>query len=153
MYFMEFTMRHVGLKPRAEIRAAIMRLQDALQTAPLRGSSEDAPVQHIFAPGTYCREITMAEGQVIVGRIHRHAHSNIISKGRCLVLTEWGFQELSAPCIFNSEVGTKRVVLVLEDTVWTTVHANPDNETDEAVLLARLSAEAYSDIEITGELV
>jgi len=124
-----------------------------VQNLPECGSSHDAPVQNVFAPGTYCREITMAEGSFIIGRIHRHAHTNIISRGVCLVLTEFGIEELRAPCIFNSEPGTKRVVLVLEDTVWTTVHSNPDNEVREDVLLRRLSTDTYADIELTGELV
>lgn len=41
---------------------------------------------------------------------------------------------------------------MLEDVVWTTIHANPDNETDEAVLVKRFIADSYSDIEIEGEL-
>lgn len=152
MLLMEYTLRSVAARPRLEIREAIQGMQGMVQAMPECGSKHDAPVQHIFAPGTYCREITMAEGSFVIGQLHRHAHTNIISRGRCLVLTEFGVQELQAPCIFNSAPGTKRVVLVLEDVVWTTIHANPDNETDEAVLVKRFIADSYSDIEIEGEL-
>lgn len=152
MDLVEHTLVHLAARPRHELRVAIQWMQDSIARLPNRGSAEDCPVQNIFSPGTYCREITMAEGLLIVGRIHRHAHTNILSKGRCRVLTEFGTEELVAPCIFNSEPGTKRIVYVLEDTVWTTVHANPSNITDVEALLAKLSAPSYSDIEIEGEL-
>lgn len=152
MLLMEYTLRSLATKPRLEIREEILDMQERVRALPECGSKQDAPVRHFFAPGTYCREITMAEGSFIIGQLHRHAHTNILSRGRCLVLTEFGAEELSAPCAFNSEPGTKRVVLVLDDTVWTTIHANPDNETDLDVLCKRYIADDYSDIEIEGEL-
>lgn len=142
------TLMHVGALSRRDIRVAIHGLEQAIKAMPNTGEIGDCPVQNIFAPGTYCREITMPEGLVITGRIHKHEHTNIISKGRCVVLTEFGFEEIVAPAVFKSAVGTKRVVYTLEDTVWTTVHANPTNETDVDKLLADLSTDCYSDIEI-----
>lgn len=153
MLLMEYTLRSAAAKPRAEIRKEIQTMHDIVKALPECGSATDAPVRNFFAPGTYCREITMAEGAFIIGRIHRHAHTNILSRGRCAVLTEFGFEILEAPCCFNSEPGTQRVVLVLDDCVWTTVHANPTNETDVDKLLAMLSTDKFSDIEIEGELV
>lgn len=152
MDLIEHTFMHMAARPRHEIREAIHGLEEAIKQMPNTGSVNDCPVQDIFAPGMYCREITMPEGLIITGRIHRHSHVNIISKGRCRVLTEFGCEELAAPCIFVSEAGTKRVVYTLEDTVWTTVHANPTNGTDVELLLESLSAPGYSCIEIEGEL-
>lgn len=65
----------------------------------------------------------MPAGMLVVGKIHRHAHVNVISKGHCLVFTEGeGIAELKAPCTFVNSPYTKRVVWTVEETVWTTVH-------------------------------
>ena len=104
-------------------REAILRLQDAIISEGRDVGPASCPVKHHFAPGSYGREMTLPAGLVVVGKIHKHAHINVISKGRVQVFTEQaGVLELAAPCTFVSSPGTKRVVHVLEETVWTTVH-------------------------------
>jgi hypothetical protein len=89
------------------------------------------PLKHIFTPGIYAREITLPVGAILVGKIHREQHLNFISRGRVQVFTEsGGLEELEGPCTMVSDPGTKRTVHVLEETVWTTIHHNPDNHTD-----------------------
>ena len=86
----------------------------------------DCPLKHTFAPGMYAREIFLPAGTFIVGKIHKHAHLNIVSRGRCTVVTEFGRKEIDAThgqVTFTSEAGTKRALYVHEDTVWTTIHA------------------------------
>jgi len=57
---------------------------------------------------------------------------NVISQGRVRVFTEQeGLLELAAPCTFVSSPGTKRAVLVLEETVWTTVHVTDKTDLAE----------------------
>jgi hypothetical protein len=103
------------------------------------------PVTHHFAPGLYAREIFMPAGVCVVGKIHKHAHVNNISKGRVLVTTEFGKEEFCAPYQFVSLPGTKRAVLVLEDCIWTTYH--PTEETDLARIEGHVIAETYGDYE------
>lgn len=119
--------------PEAPSRDQILRLQDemiAMRTAAGLPATVDSecPLTHYFAPGLYAREIFLPAGVLVVGKIHRHAHVNTISKGRVVVATEFGTTELVAPCTFVSQPGTKRVVLAHEDTIWTTYH--PTEETD-----------------------
>jgi hypothetical protein len=111
---------------RLEFRAHIFRLQEHLLTQ--ESALDQCPVRHIFAPGCYAREMTIPKGIVIIGKIHRHRHVNIISKGKVRVATEFGIEQFEAPYTFVSEVGTKRAVFTLEETVWTTIHVT--NETD-----------------------
>lgn len=62
---------------------------------------------------------------------HRYAHPNILSAGAVQVYTEFeGLVEYRAPHTFISKAGVKRVILALEDAVWTTVHVT--NSTDLA---------------------
>ena len=104
-------------------RAAILHLQATIQNEGLEIGADSCPVQHHFAPGAYAREMRLPAGIVVVGKIHKHAHVNVISQGPVRVFTEHdGVLEYAAPYTFVSSPGTKRVVYVLEDTVWTTVH-------------------------------
>lgn len=119
----------VAAYARNEIRGAILALQDYLMSLP--GAQLDCPVTHHFAPGSYAREMVIPAGVVIIGKIHRHAHVNVISKGRVRVVTESGLKTLEAPCTFISEPGTKRVVLAETETVWTTVHATDETDLDK----------------------
>lgn len=80
------------------------------------------PLVHHFADDVYGREILLPADSVVVGKIHRYGHLNVITKGHASVLTEFGVEELRAPCIFVSKPGTKRVVYAHEDTVWITFH-------------------------------
>ena len=92
------------------------------------------PVRHYFADGLYAREITILAGTILTGKVHSTEHLNIVSQGRIAVWTEDGMKIVAAPCTLISRSGTKRVGFALEDTVWTTIHANPDNLTDLAAL-------------------
>jgi hypothetical protein len=82
------------------------------------------PVRHHFTPGLYCREITMQKGAVLTSAIHRTEHPFVVSKGRCLVYLnrDDGWQEIRAPYFGVTKPGSRRVLVILEETVWTTFH-------------------------------
>lgn len=125
----------------APARESILALQDHLKELP----QISPPLVHHFAPGLYAREIAMKAGDLVVGKIHNHAHVNNISKGKVLVTTEFGREELTAPCQFISKAGTKRAVLVLEDCIWTTYH--PTKETDLAKIESSVIAKDFEEFE------
>jgi hypothetical protein len=102
-----------------------------LNTEPL-----ELKLTHHFAPSTYGREILLPADSLVIGKTHRHAHLNIISKGMVTVVTEHGIELLTAPCSFISTVGVKRAVYAHQDTVWTCIHPNPTNTTDLAAIEA-----------------
>ena len=108
----------------------------ALQKTLLEFEQLDIPVFHHFAPGNYARECHLPAGAVVIGKVHRHAHVNVISKGKVTVATAEGVFDYEAPLTFISEPGAKRALIVHEDTVWTTVHTNPDDGQDLAVIEA-----------------
>ena len=111
------------------------------------GDNERCPLKHTFSDGIYVREIFMPAGTVCVGKIHRHDHPNFLMKGRVTVVTEeGGIQELQAPLSMISPAGTQRAVYVHEDTIWITVHLNPDNETDLKKIEDFVIAKTYDDL-------
>lgn len=107
-----------------QFRDNILAIQDELAKYP----QIDPPLKHHFAEGSYAREMLIPAGSVIIGKIHRHSHVNVISKGRIYVATEFGSEILEAPLTFVSKPGTKRAVYALTDVVWTTIHVT--DETD-----------------------
>jgi hypothetical protein len=132
---------------RQELRARISQLEQTLAQIPgaVFGDSDLCPLKHSFGDGVYVREIFLPKGTVLMGKIHKHAHPNFLMRGEVLVVTESGGREhLKAPLAMISQPGTKRAVVALEDTVWITVHANPDNTRDLAVLEAQIIAPDYA---------
>lgn len=88
----------------------------------------EAPVTHHFSDGVYVREIFMPKGMIIVGKIHKTRHLNIIQQGRCLVVTPTRKLEVRGPATFESHPGEQKVVYMLEDTVWSTVHVTDSKD-------------------------
>jgi hypothetical protein len=124
-------------------REKVIAFEQALAAhADAAGTRLDADdlTRHWFAPGMYCRELKIPAGACLTGKIHRHAHINIISQGDISVLTEHGIKRFIAPCVLISSVGIKRVGFAHTDTTWITVHANPTDETDMEKLEARFIA-------------
>lgn len=100
-------------------------VQDQLSQSP---DLIDVPVQHHFAPGVYMRQMDAAAGTLVVSKMHRTEHMNILLKGSLTVATEDGIQLMTAPCVLKSMPGTKRIGYFHEDSSWITVH--PTEETD-----------------------
>ena len=94
--------------------------------------------RHIFSDGLYGREVRLPAGTVAVGHRHKQAHICIISEGRCLVVAEEGTQEVEAPATFVVPVGRRNCVHAITDTVWTTVHAVPNDTRDVEAIEALL---------------
>lgn len=117
-----------------------------LQAAAADLPEVECPLQHVFAPGAYARTILIPAGTVIVGKIHKHSHLNILSKGEVTVVTEGGGKEfLRGPLTMVSPPGTKRAVYAHTDTVWTTVHLT--DETDLGKIEEHVIAKTYEDYE------
>jgi quercetin dioxygenase-like cupin family protein len=138
-----------------QFRESIQKVEAGMKEMIAKGEIEDTlpncTVKHYFTPidekygcCTYAREMTIPKGTLIIGKIHRHEHLNIISKGKVSVSTEFGTKYLEAPCTFISEVGLKRAVIAEEDTIWTTIHLTKGNcEADLADIEEEVIAPSY----------
>ena len=116
---------------KVKFRQDVLTIEEGLKQKVASGelAPDDSPLKHYFSPidekygcCAYAREILLRKGSLVIGKIHRHQHLNIISKGKVTVFTEFGKKELEGPCTFVSEVGLKRAVYAHEDTIWTTIH-------------------------------
>lgn len=91
--------------------------------------------KHHFAKGMYGRELMMPAGTLIVGKIHKHEHLAIMVYGDILVYTEQGGKKrLKGYNMMVSPPETKRVVYPYEDTLWITIHLDPEGKRDVEAL-------------------
>jgi len=134
------------MNPAISNSLAILKLQTTLEELPenLVGIPD---ATHFFAPGAYARSIILPKGSTVIGKMHRHAHINVISYGSVRVSTYEGFKDYSGHNLFVSLPNVKRSVRALEETCWTTIHIT--NETDlakieEDVIIAEDSEEFLS---------
>lgn len=100
------------------------------------------PVHH-FSGGLYARELTLPKGSTVIGKIHKHAHLNVVLRGHVTVTTPFGTEDIKGPCIFESKPDTKRAVYAHEETVWLTFH--PTDETDVDEIEKQIILPDYSD--------
>lgn len=109
---------------------------DALEVAMISsGAVIDQPLTHLFVPGLYVRRIFNPAGSLITTKIHRTEHPFILLRGRVTVmLPDRSIEELSAPHFGITAPGTRRVIYVHEDTVWITIHPNPDDTHDLSII-------------------
>ncbi len=128
-----------------EMRSLIMGLEDAMRKIPGHLTAEHFKTTHHFEPGIYIRELFIPKETILTGRIHNHAHLNILSQGRIKVWTEDGMKILSASTTIKSKPGIKRVGYSYEDTVWITVHSNPTDERDIEKVEKRLFSDSFEE--------
>lgn len=114
------------------------------------------PVRHLFSPGQYTRECSIAAGNVVVGKMHRHQHPTFLMQGTCRINTDQGMQEVTAPHIWISQPNAKRILLTLTDCVFATVHLNPTDTQDldaiEADVIVHESLIDYDEPALAAEL-
>lgn len=113
--------------------APIQALQAALTHGIASGAiAEAAPesmaVAHHFVPGLYARELFLAAGVVIVGKLHRTRHLFVLTHGTIRIDDGTGLQELTAPAVCETVPGIKRAILALTDAVMMTFHVTEETD-------------------------
>lgn len=107
----------------------------------------DDITKHYFASGVYGREMAIPAGMVVIGKLHRTEHLSVLLTGTVRIITETGFQEMSAPQVIVAPPGTKRVAYAVTDCRWLTFHAVGE-ERDLAVIEERFIAKGFDDLAI-----
>jgi hypothetical protein len=105
----------------------------------MRGNFDnvDCPLTHRFTPGLYTREILMPAGTMVTSMIHKTKHQFMVIQGKVSVFSENdGEQIIEAPYVGYTLPGTRRVLLIHENTRWITCHptnVQPIDDTDKAI--------------------
>lgn len=143
------SIREAGGRIRADerIRSNILQLEKNINAFKKENGipDPDCPLTHTFASGSYARTIYIPKDTLVVGKIHRHDHLNMLMAGRVVVATEEGPRKIEAPQVLVSKAGTKRVVYTYTDTIWTTVHLTEKTDLEE--IEDEIIAKDYSEFD------
>ena len=105
---------------------------DALLRLTPLAVEEPCPVVHHFGPGIYIREVTLPAGALVVGKTHRHAHMNLMLRGKLELHDEatGANRVLEAPQMFVSPPGRK-VARIIDTVVWHNVYATEERDIEK----------------------
>jgi hypothetical protein len=116
---------------RAEFKVKIDRLELALEKID-KYFPEEFVTLHKFTEGMYIREVHLPAGSILTSITHQTQHPFVISKGCCDICNEVGdVARYSAPYTGVTEAGTRRILLVHSDVVFTTFHVTDIKNPDE----------------------
>lgn len=125
----------------------MLEVEEAIGRMPGAKFGDDCtPLEHFFGDGIYIRKMIAPKGMLNVSKLHKTNHPFFILVGDVSIQTEDGVIRIKGPHFGITKAGTKRVVFFHEDTVWITVHANPDNETDLKKIEDGIIAKTYDEL-------
>lgn len=111
-------------------RDEFIREVDHLESVMREMPEVEQPLRHYFPKGLYGREIFNPKGSIIVTKTHGEENLSVMAHGLLGVISEDGVAVLHAPMVFVTKPGTRRIIFALEDSIFVTVHPNPENTTD-----------------------
>lgn len=127
-----------------QMRESILKLEAVMME--MKEHQIEIKTTHHFSSGVYMREIFIPKGTTLTGKIHKTEHLNILSQGELSVWTDEGMKKVKSSSVIKSQPGIKRVGFAHEDSVWITVHHNPENETDTDKIEEMLIAKSFNEV-------
>lgn len=106
-------------------------------------------LSHEFGDGIYVRTCKLPKGMLLTSKIHKTSHPYFILSGRAKVLTEEGVKEVVGPCHGITPAGTKRLIFVIEDMVWSTAHATKHKDLKK--IEKQIIAKDFGEFKISDE--
>ncbi len=94
----------------------------------------ECPLIHRFTPGMYIREIFMPKDTILTTLLHLTTHPFFVLQGDVSVYYNGiPTQRYKAPYTGITEAGTRRMLYIHEDTIWTTCHVTDLTDPDEII--------------------
>ena len=131
-------------------RENILNLEAVIENLPDSIGEQEALEtlnDHVFAPGVYARVMTLPAGMTVVGKIHKYAHICLITHGTVKIVSEFDSGVYSAPRIWISEPGVKRMLHALSDFQMVNILPNPSDTQDLDEIEATVIAKSYADLD------
>lgn len=117
-------------KPRVSIddfRYAIDAALDRGELVPV-----DTPLTHYHTDSLYGRRIVVPAGSVFTTMVHKTDHIAVALRGHIVFVDQDGVEhEVRAPEVMVTKAGTQRVITVLEEVEWVTVHHCTEQNDDK----------------------
>lgn len=140
-----------GSISKSEYRGWIESIENKMKDNPLsidrHNVYEGIKLKHTFTQGLYTREIFMPAGALVVSRIHLFEHPFVISKGSVSVYDGDKIINIEAPYQGVTPSGTKRILYVHQDTVWTTFHVTDKDRFEDIDKDGVITCESFDEYE------
>ena len=136
------------LTSRQKIDLLLQVVKNAYQKTMANDKSEiemGCRYEHEFYPGLYVRKMFIPKGLVIVTKVHKTKHPYFIMKGDVIVHKDGETVRLVAPFQGTTDVGTRRALMTLEDTVWITIHVT--DKTDLVEICKDLASDTIEEFD------
>ena len=117
---------------------------DAVEAHMLTLPPVDCPVEHIFGPGIYIRQIFMPAGAIVLGHEHKLPSLNMVLSGKLVLLADGARREVTAPYIFTSN-GGRKVVQIIEDCVFQNIIATDETDIEKIEAMCIEKSPAYME--------
>ena len=112
----------------------------------------EGPLEHFFENGNYVRELRFPAGTIMTGREHLLGHEMQLIEGSVIVVAPDGRFHFDAFASMRTKAGFHAVVYALTDVVSRTIHPNPEDCRDIAVLEKKWFGEAQEIIQRGTEI-
>lgn len=112
-----------------EFRHAIDAALESGELSPV-----ETPLTHYHTDELYGRRIVVPAGSVFTTYVHKTDHISVALRGCIRIYDQEGdYTEVRAPDVFVTPKGTQRIVYVLEEVEFLTVHACSEQDNDKVV--------------------
>jgi hypothetical protein len=128
-------------------RAKILEFESRLRDHP----EITVPLLQYFVSGVYARQMKVAGGTLLTGRIHKRPCINVVLEGELEVMTDEGYQHIIGPAIFTSPAGTKRAMNIISDSIWITFHAYDGPEQDPDAMAEHFTVENFDQLQLEDQ--
>jgi hypothetical protein len=128
----------------------------------------ECPLHHVFMKGVYIRQIFMPaktideNGEevktIVISKIHKTEHPYIITEGKVAVFNKENnfLGIIKAPYLDMTKPGTRRILHIIEDTRWMTIHRldyitgdeNCWNDKQKTELLKKIESDLIEEREV-----
>lgn len=110
------------------------------------------PVQHIFEPGVYIREMFIPAESLFIGRPHTFGHRCELLSGKIMLITEEAKTHMEAPAELWSKPGFMMCLYAKTDVIGRTYHPNPEERRDTDAMEDEIFG-SIAELVALGELV
>ncbi len=109
-------------------------------------------MDHFFSQDVYVRQIIMPAGCFVQGKRHKTRHLNTVISGRVMLYDNdtHHIKVIEGPCTFESMPGVAKTLYIHSETIWQTIHSNPENDEDTVLLEKRC---VHPDLDNAQEMI
>jgi hypothetical protein len=112
----------------------------------------DVPLNHMFAPGVYAREVVMPTDSFVIGHEHKTEHFNIILTGRATVMMEGVIHDIKAPAIIKSNRNVRKILYIHEEMHWVTIHPTDETNIEKLEEMLVVKSDTYLNHQTQKEI-